>query len=165
MNVRQVMTPHVAGCGRQDFLTRAVQIMLEHDCGWVPVLHDGDGSRRRLAGVVTDRDVCMAAYGRGLPLAEIPVGEVMTRNVRSCRPDDPLAMVLEIMETNQLRRVPVVDEDAELVGVVSWADLAHEAACERASLHKELRDERLGRLIEAVSQPRDRRFLRERAAL
>ena len=159
MKVEQLMTRQLDTCTPGDSLNRAAQIMWERDCGCVPVVEGGNGAARRVVGILTDRDVCMAAYSQGQPLTDIPVGKVMASTVCSCRPRDSVATVLKIMETNQVHRVPVVDEHDELVGLVAWADLAREAAREHGSKRPEVRDEQLARTVEAVSRPRGAREL------
>ena len=89
MNVEQIMTKDVATCGPDDTLNEAARMMWERDCGFVPIAEPGP--TRRLVGIVTDRDLCMAAYTRGRSLGEIRVGDVMSTGVRSCKAADDLA--------------------------------------------------------------------------
>lgn len=118
--VRLVMTPNVSTATPADGLNRAAQIMWEGDCGVVPVT-ESDGS---LVGVITDRDVCMAAYTQGQPLAAVPIDAAMARTVFACSPDDTVHQALHLMREHRVRRMPVVDEAGRLVGVVTLADLA-----------------------------------------
>jgi len=118
MNVKELMTTELGTCTRNDTLNEAARQMWEHDCGFVAVTDDGE-----LLGVLTDRDVCMAAYTRGEPLAEIPIDAVMNEESVTCTPDDDPARVHELMRKYEVRRIPVVDE-RKLVGVVSLNDLA-----------------------------------------
>jgi CBS domain-containing protein len=125
MEIKQVMTAQARACGIDDTLNCAAQLMWENDCGSVPVVaSDGDG---RVVGMVTDRDICMAAYTQGKPLFEIPVASVMARTVISCHPDDDLSRVELLMRANRVRRIPVVNERGQLMGIVSLNDLACEA--------------------------------------
>lgn len=117
--VRDAMTRDVVTCGAHDTLSRAAQLMWDNDCGAVPVV-EGDG---RLIGMLTDRDICMAAYTRGLSLSEISVGSVMSTALHSCAPGDSLRSLMDAMAKHRVRRVPVVD-DGKLVGIVSLADVA-----------------------------------------
>jgi signal-transduction protein with cAMP-binding, CBS, and nucleotidyltransferase domain len=92
----------------------------------VPVVQ-GDGAERpRLVGIVTDRDVCMAAYIQGKPLASIPVASAMERDLATCVAADPITVALNVLRTRRLHRLSVVERDAELVGVLSLADIARE---------------------------------------
>jgi CBS domain-containing protein len=117
------MTEDVFTCTPEASLAEATRIMWERDCGVVPVL-DADG---RVAGVVTDRDACMAAYTKGRPLAQIPVATVMSTGVHTCRPDDDLGHAEKIMRLKQVRRLPVVDDGDRLVGLLSLNDIACQA--------------------------------------
>ena len=118
--VRDVMTPSVVTCSPSDSLNRAAQRMWEGDCGALPIV-DAAG---KLLGMLTDRDICMAAYTRGRPLSELSVAGAMSTSVVSCRPSDTLRMVMDAMATHQIRRVPVLDDAGILVGIVSLADVA-----------------------------------------
>lgn len=119
MTVKQVMTRQVACCGPEDTLHQAAHLMWEHDCGVIPVLD----SSSRVIGMITDRDVCMAAYTQGLPLEAMRVRPVMSTDVVCCHPDDALRGVEERMRARQVRRVPVVDDAGTIVGIVSMNDL------------------------------------------
>ena len=118
--VRDVMQRDVATCHSWDTLNRAAQLMWEADCGAVPVVDE----QGKLAGMLTDRDVCMAAYTRGLALSELSVQNAMSEHPFSCTPEQPLTALLGLMTTHQVRRVPVVSEGGRLVGIVSLADVA-----------------------------------------
>jgi CBS domain-containing protein len=127
MKVEQLMTQNVYACGPHDSLNTAAQMMWEHDCGCVPVV-DADG---RVVGVVTDRDVCMAAYTQGQTLCMIPVGRAMSKQIHTCSPDDTLTAAEAVMKAEQVRRLPVVDAQHRLVGILSLNDIARHAAHER----------------------------------
>jgi CBS domain-containing protein len=117
---RDVMTREVVSCRPADSLNRAAQLMWDGDCGALPVIdHAG-----KLLGMLTDRDICMAAYTRGRPLTELSVSAAMSTSVFSCRPEDTLRSVMDAMATRQVRRIPVLDEGGLLVGIVSLADVA-----------------------------------------
>ena len=122
--VRSIMTDAVHACSPDEPLHVAARHMWEHDCGAVPVL-SSDG---KLAGIVTDRDICMAAYTKGLPLHAIPTRDAMARHVHACGPDDTLERAANLMADAQVRRLPVVDAEQRLVGIVSLADIARYAA-------------------------------------
>jgi CBS domain-containing protein len=124
MKVQEIMVREVCACGPHDSLADAARLMWEHDIGFVPVLDDAG----RVSGVVTDRDVCMAAWTQGRPLAEIPVDSMMSRSVYSVAPETELESAEEVMRSHQVRRIPVVEEDSRLVGVISINDLAVRAA-------------------------------------
>jgi CBS domain-containing protein len=147
--VEQLMSRAVACCRPDDRLNTPARIMWERDCGIVPVtVPDGDGER--VVGMVTDRDVCMAAYTQGRPLAEISVLSAMSRKVWSCGQADRIGAALKIMASAQIHRLPVVDETGHLVGMLSFADVARE----EARSHKVVSNEDLAKTIEAISTPR-----------
>jgi CBS domain-containing protein len=123
MNVSDLMTTNAKSCSTMDNLQRAAQIMWENDCGVVPVV-DCDG---RVVGMVTDRDICMAAYTQGQPLWNIPVSSAMADQVHMVREGDSLDVVETLMRNVRVRRAPVVDADGRLKGIVSMNDLARHA--------------------------------------
>src|SRR5262245_60070953 len=126
MTVGQLMSRSIRTCRPDDTLSAAAQIMWEEDCGCVPVVQKDGEDRPRLVGIVTDRDVCMAAYTHGKPLASIPVASVIDRDLATCGSADAINVALHVPRTRRLHRLPVVERDAELVGVLSLADIARE---------------------------------------
>jgi CBS domain-containing protein len=120
MRIQEVMSNAIATCRPNESLNRAAQIMWEHDCGSVPVVDE----ELRVVGMITDRDVCMAAYTQGRALSEIPVASACAQVVVSCRLSDTIHTVENLMRAAQIRRLPVIDEHGKLCGVVSLADLA-----------------------------------------
>jgi CBS domain-containing protein len=120
MNVDQCMTRDPRSCRADDSLERAAQILWEQDCGCVPVLDDSS----RVIGMITDRDICMAAYTRGVALRAIAVGSAMARDLAACRPSDSVESALRTMRRRQVRRMPVLDLEGALVGVLSFVDVA-----------------------------------------
>jgi CBS domain-containing protein len=129
MKVQEIMTRSVRVCRPDDMLNVAAQLMWEHDCGCVPVVStDGDG---KIIGMLTDRDICMAAYTQGRRLAEIPVNTAMSSEIVACAADDDLKDAEELMGNRQIRRLPVVDTNGRLQGIVSLNDLAREFDRER----------------------------------
>jgi CBS domain-containing protein len=123
MKVAEMMTRDVRTCFATDSLNRAAQIMWEGDCGCVPVVDE----QRSVIGIITDRDVCMAAYTQGRPLFEMNVGSVASKNVVAVKEDDSLHHAEMVMHDTQVRRLPVVDADNHLVGILSISDLARRA--------------------------------------
>lgn len=153
MKVEQLMTRTVQTCRATDGLQRAAQLMWEHDCGVVPVVDAGNGTAR-VVGMITDRDICMAAYTQGRRLEDIPVTSAMSHDVFSCRPTDSLAVALKVMETNRVHRLPVVDRDERVVGILSLADIAREAEYERGQSNAEVSDLAVAEALEAISASR-----------
>jgi len=120
MNVKDIMSMSVQTCVPQDSLEAAARLLWEHDCGCLPVV-DSD---KRPKAMITDRDICMAAYTRGQPLAGLRVADSMSTSIATCRQEDDLGAVARKMAKQQVRRLPVVDADGKLVGLVSLNDLA-----------------------------------------
>lgn len=152
MNVESLMTKRVLACRVDETLNEAARIMWEHDCGFVPIIESD--ARPRVVGVVTDRDLCMAAYTRGRPLREIRIGDVMSTPVRSCRPGDSLAAAEATMREGQVHRLPVVDDGDLLQGVISLADVAREASRETRSRRHEVTATEVGETLAAIRKPR-----------
>jgi CBS domain-containing protein len=122
MNVSDLMTSAVSSCSTSDDLQRAAQLMWENDCGVVPVV-DGAG---RVVGMISDRDICMAAYTHG-PLWQLSVLDAMATKVHGVMESDPLEVVETLMRRVRVRRVPVLDRDGHLKGILSMHDLARHA--------------------------------------
>ncbi len=150
MKVEQLMSRPALTCGVHDPTTRAVQLMWDADIGCVIVL-DAD---ERIAGVITDRDVCMAAFLRGVPLSEIAVGEVMTRNVVTVRPEDRLGLAEALMRSKRVRRLPVVDAKERVVGLLSLNDVARVAQLQRGRRAPDVAGEEVIATLGAICEPR-----------
>jgi CBS domain-containing protein len=118
MKVKEVMTEDVRCCLPGTNLAAAAALMLDGDCGMLPVLEDG-----RLIGVVTDRDLYIALATRDKRAAEMVVGEVVQTPAQSCGPDDDIQEVLETMKRHRIRRLPVEGFGGTVMGVVSLNDL------------------------------------------
>jgi len=123
MRVEKLMTRDVKSCRSDESLGHAAHLMWQHDCGFVPIVSESGA----VIGIITDRDICMAAYFSGRPIAEISIGQSMSRDVSSVRPEDSVEVAEEIMKRDQIRRLPVTDSAGRLVGVLSLNDIAREA--------------------------------------
>lgn len=119
MLVENVMTRDVESCRPEDNLSAAASVMWRKDCGVVPVV-DEEG---RVVGMITDRDICMALATRPQTASEVPIADVMSREVRSCNAVDDIRDALEIIGRERLRRLPVVDAEGRLAGVLSVSDI------------------------------------------
>lgn len=122
ITVRQLMSTDLKTCSPEDSLHTAAQLLWNHDVGAVAVVNAG-----RVVGMITDRDVCMAAFHQGRPLHEIQVSSTMAKQLRTITPDDQLEDAMRLMSEHQLRRLPVVDTQGRLKGMLSLADLARES--------------------------------------
>jgi CBS domain-containing protein len=117
--------------------------MRDHDCGSIPVVENTTSSR--LVGTVTDRDLAIRVLAEGKG-PDVLVREVMTPDPVTCVPEDEVEDLRQVMIERQVRRIPVVDTDGKLVGIVAQADIAREDGA--AS------DREVGRIVEAISEPR-----------
>ena len=119
MKVKEVMTTDVKRCSPETNLAAAARIMWEGDCGAVPVTDERD----HVVGVITDRDICIAAATRPRTEGEIPAKDVLSKALYTCAPGDDVRAALETMKARKVRRLPVV-EQGRLVGIVSIHDIA-----------------------------------------
>lgn len=136
MKIRDVMTPDVRTIAPSSTIREAAQTMAETDVGLLPVA-DND----RLVGILTDRDIAVRAVAAGLA-PDTPVSEAMSPEIKYCFEDDDLDDVCANLADQQLRRLPVVDRDKNLVGIVSLADLANRGDSEAA-----------GEALEGITRP------------
>src|SRR5690348_239866 len=120
------MTKEPRTCSPATDLAAAAAIMLDGDCGILPVIKDG-----KLVGVVTDRDMYIALATRGKRASEITVGDVVQTPVYTCGPEDDVQAALEIMRQRRVRRVPVVGFGDTILGVVSMNDLVRAAGARK----------------------------------
>ena len=153
MNVERVMKRDVKACKTSDNLNRAAQLMWENACGCIPVTDQGN----KIVGMLTDRDICMAAYTQGRTLDSIAAETSMAQKVVTCRIDDDVTTAIRLMRETGVRRLPVVDERGSLRGIVSLDDLAGEALRNlRGATNQELANE-LGDAFLAIAARRVRR--------
>ena len=136
MKVSEVMTRDVVLVAPSETICDAAKKMAECDAGALPV---GEGDR--LIGVITDRDIAIRAVAENKP-PDTPVREVMTQQVLYCFEDESVEHVAENMGEQQIRRLPVMDRDKRLVGIVSIADLS-----------RKTRPNTAGKAVAAISQP------------
>lgn len=118
-NVSDIMSTDVQVVEPQDSLRHAAELMQELDVGALPVC-DGE----RLLGMLTDRDITVRGVAQGLDPDATAVSDIMTGEVEFATADQDTAEVMRVMGDKQIRRMPVVDQDRRLIGIVSIADLA-----------------------------------------
>ncbi|HEU4699827.1 MAG TPA: CBS domain-containing protein [Gemmatimonadales bacterium] len=145
MNVKDIMTTNPAVCTPGDTIRDAANAMRENDCGLIPVVEDQQS--KRLTAVITDRDIAIRAVAQGKG-PDTLVRDVMSDGPDAVHPTDDVNRVEQVMRTRQVRRVPVIDDNGSIVGIVSQADLATQT---RAAS-----DSEVGRVVSAVSEPRGR---------
>jgi len=125
MRCREIMTKTVLTATRDMSLSEAAALMRDGDMGAVPVVDDG-----KLVGIVTDRDIVVRAVAEGKDAAT-HVGDVMTTELFTVTPDDFVFEAIRLMGDKQIRRVPVIDNNGALVGIIAIADVALETEDER----------------------------------
>jgi CBS domain-containing protein len=155
VKVKDLMIADVKYCEIYNTLNTAAQVMWDNDIGCVPIV-DAD---RRVVGMLTDRDICMAAYIQGVSLAGALVTGAMSTEVFSCAPENDIATAEKLMREKQVRRLPVIDAHGRLTGVISLNDIAREAARE-AEMKKarEVSDAEIARVMVSLCAPRHRVF-------
>jgi CBS domain-containing protein len=121
MLVSDFMTRDVTVVSPNDTLQQAAKIMGQLDCGVLPV-----GENDRLVGMITDRDMAIRAVAEGKDPVRTRVRDVMTTEVRYCHDDDAISDATDIMAELQIRRLPVINRDKRLAGILSLADVARE---------------------------------------
>jgi CBS domain-containing protein len=154
MTIEPLMSRDVRRCLADETLDHAASRLWEHDCGSLPVCAaDGDGEAR-VIGMLTDRDICMAALFQGRPLREIKVADAMSRDIRVARVDDQPEDIELLMRELKIRRVPVTDDGGRLVGIVSLADFARAARGDE-SLHRDpgVSERDVGHTLAAICEP------------
>ena len=117
-----LMTRDVRTCTDDDALDVAARLLWESDCGCLPVVSRGEPPH--VVGMLTDRDICMAAYTTGARLAEIRVSQARSRQAWCCPSTATVEDALAIMRLRRVNRLPVVDAEGRLVGLLSLSDVA-----------------------------------------
>lgn len=123
MRVKELMTSNAKTCGEDTDLATVANIMWVGDCGIVPVVNEA----RRLVGVVTDRDICIASATRAQSPANIRARDVMARDVSTCRQDDDVRTALAVLKDRRVRRLPVINGEEQVIGLLSISDLVARA--------------------------------------
>jgi len=142
MQVRELMTGHVASVSPETPVAAAARLLSRGNIGAVPVM----ASSGRLLGMLTDRDIALRCVAASRPPEQTPVGEVMTRRIVTCAPDSDVEDAARLMAREQVRRLPVV-EDGKVVGLLSLGDL---------SVNRSLRMEASACLSEICSNLKER---------
>jgi CBS domain-containing protein len=124
--IRDVMTTNPRSLESGDGVIAAARLMRDEDTGIVPIVEDG-----RLVGAVTDRDIAIRVVAEGRSPESTTIGEIASRELVTIDPEQDLDEALRLMARHQVRRLPVVEEDGKLVGIVAQADVAQHASGER----------------------------------
>jgi CBS domain-containing protein len=123
MKVKEVMTPDAKAIWITESLTDAAKEMWENDCGALPIIKDG----RKVVGMITDRDICMASAMRDRNPSAISVEEVMNAPVYAAEAEEDVEQALQTMRDHKIRRLPVLNLEGELEGIVSMNDIVLKA--------------------------------------
>lgn len=134
--IREIMTKNPTTIQPSTPLAEAARLMRDEDVGLLPVV-DGD----QLSGTITDRDIVVRAIAEGRDATSTTVGELASRDLVTIDPQQPLDEALRLMAQHQVRRLPVVEEDGRLVGIVAQADVAQAGD-----------DARTGEVVQRISQ-------------
>src|SRR5262252_742612 len=120
MQVAEIMTKDVCSCSPGMNAATAAELMWSRNCGSLPIVEDGG----RVVGIVTDRDLFLSLGTSNRRPSELPLGEIMNKDLALCNPGSDVRDALKTMAQRQLRRLPVVDQAGNLQGILSLADIA-----------------------------------------
>lgn len=137
----EVMTREPACCEAGESISRVAGMMKTEDVGSVPVVESHED--KKLIGIVTDRDLVVKVLAGGGNVERATVRDAMTANPASCREDDDIDKAVKLMSERQVRRMPIVDAQGRLTGIIAQADVATRVS----------RDNTTGELVEAISEP------------
>jgi CBS domain-containing protein len=136
-----VMTSDPTCCVPGDTVQEAARLMKSEDVGPIPVVDDREG--RKLVGMITDRDIAVNVVAEGLDPKTTKVEAVMTRDLVTVGPDDDVQKAFDLMSERQVRRLPVVESDGRIVGIIAQADVATRLEAPRET----------AKVVEGISQP------------
>lgn len=139
MDIEKAMHPKATWAGADTTIAEIARMMEKEDIGSIPI-----GTDDRLIGMVTDRDIALRVVARGLDPATTKADAVMTKGIVWCRLSSSVEDAIHLMDQKKIRRLPVIDEDKRLVGMLSLGDIAH-------SVSRELS----GEVLHAVAEPHD----------
>jgi CBS domain-containing protein len=148
MLARDLMTSPAITCHVNDALSAAAARMWDEDLGVLAVVND----EGKVTGMITDRDICMAAYTQGRALDELLVNSAMAKHVVSAAPDATVGEIEQLMATHQVRRIPIVDAAGMPLGIVSMNDLALESVSPQAE--QQVGPSKLAQTLAAICRPR-----------
>jgi CBS domain-containing protein len=140
MTCGELMTPSPTCCQPAHTVVEVAEIMLREDVGLVPVVEEPS---HKLIGVLTDRDIVLNVVAAGRDPRGTAVSEVMTSDPASCQEQDSIETVMQQMASRQVRRIPIVDKDGAIIGIVSQADIATRLSNPRET----------GEVVQAISEP------------
>lgn len=140
MKAKDLMTPNPACCTPETNLQQVAQLMVEEDCGCIPVVEQPENLKP--VGIITDRDICCRTVARGKNPLEMTAGQAMSSPVMSVTRDTSLKECCRLMEEEQVRRLIVVDQNGSCCGIIAQADIARHTSKQQT-----------GEVVQEVSQP------------
>lgn len=120
MKCKDIMTPNPSYCSPEDISVKPAKIMRDEDVGIVPVCEQD----KKLVGVVTDRDICLTVVAEERNPREVKVSDCMSEDLVTCKPEEDIRKAADLMKEYQVRRIPVVDNQGRILGMISQADIA-----------------------------------------
>jgi CBS domain-containing protein len=160
MKVKDVMMRTPASCDAATNLGAAVEILWNRNCGILPIMN----SQGKVIGVVTDRDLCIALGTRNRLPGEITVGQIVSGEVFTCKPDDNIRDALNTMAREKVRRLPVVNDAGQLEGILSMDDVVLHSEAGIAAKTSELSHDTVVNTLKQPYLPELRAVLRQKAA-
>ena len=136
----EIMTKDPECCLPSDTVMQAAQLMKSEDVGPIPIVESKD--ERKLTGIVTDRDLAIKVVAEARDPKTTQIEEIMSEGLVTCRENDDIQSVLQLMQDNQVRRIPVVDKGDHLVGIIAQADVATRLRSPKA----------VGKVVEQISE-------------
>ena len=143
MKAHDIMTRNPRTVTPEMSVREVAKLMESEDVGMLPVV--GSSGSKQVVGIVTDRDIAIRHVAAGHASSDCPISEAMSSNPKTCKTTDSVDEVMKVMGKEQVRRIPIVDERGDLVGIVAQADIAREAD-----------DKKAERTIEKISEPGSR---------
>ena len=125
----EIMTKNPEYVMPTDSVMKAAQLMKSEDVGPIPIVKDG----KRLEGIITDRDLAIKVVAEGRDPKTTAVEEIMTDNLFTCKESDDIEKALKLMQEHQVRRIPVVDNQDHLLGIIAQADVANRLGSARTT--------------------------------
>jgi CBS domain-containing protein len=146
MQVQEIMTSNPKYAEPSTSLQQVAQMMVDCDCGGIPVCHPGT---KRLAGFITDRDIVCRTIAKGLNPLQMSTRDAMTTDVQIVTPDTSVDQVIRLMQQHKVRRLPVTNEQQELLGIVAQADIVRKATSKQPEMIEEFEE-----ALEKISAPK-----------
>lgn len=131
MNVKEVMTAEPACCTSDTSLQEVAELMVEHDCGCIPVVESNEN--KKPIGMITDRDITTRTVANGMNPLDLKASDAMTTNVVTVKPETSLEECCDLMEKHLVRRIAVIDDNGACCGIISQADVALNAKNDRTA--------------------------------